>query len=216
MVTRWQLKAAGTERLLGRGLTQGQIYWINHHFQLIVEDLRPPAGHADIRTELAKVARHLVELDGWCAQASKSTLRQAPKVALGHIGLVAAEWRKTEAAGNEADAIPDRMDIHVLVRSLREIVEKAKTHFPAKSKQPRHSGVRAVEWIEEAINRPDDEASLKAAKSFKLSLAPGSAFLEVAEIIFEEAAGEAAPSAAYAIRELKAERAMKKTPCIGG
>ncbi len=53
-----------------------------------------------------------------------------------------------------------------------------------------------------AVNRPKDTASLEAAKKFELSRSPGSPFLAAAEIIFEEAGGDNAPSAEYAIRAL--------------
>ncbi len=125
------LTKAGEMRLLCLGLTREQIYWIDHHFENIVQDLREPPRNADVRAELEKIAGKLAEIAEWCSSAKKSTLRQADKVALGHIGMAAATWARN--TGNlTSDALPERMDLHSLTQCLHEIVELAKTHFPAK------------------------------------------------------------------------------------
>ena len=69
MRTRRRLTNVGKTQLLDLGLTHDQVYWIDHHFQSIVEDLRQPARNADVRSELEKVANH--SSSSWCASHTK-------------------------------------------------------------------------------------------------------------------------------------------------
>lgn len=211
MGTNQHLSAHGTKQLLEIGLTKEQVFWLNQYLPLIVEDLRQPARHRAVRTELQKIAGYLAKIDDWCAKAKKSTLRQADKVAFGHINLAAAHWKLIGDAERPEDAIPERMDLHVLTHSFREIVEIAQKHFPPELKQPRRSAVGVIEQIETAINRPEDDASRDAAKKFQLIDKPNIKFLEVAEIIFGEAIGETAPSPEYAIRDLLERRSLNNS-----
>lgn len=216
MVRRSRLTRGAEKRLLALGLTVDQVYWINHHFQAMADDLRAPPRHAEVRAELEKIDGHLAKVDHWCARASRSALRQSDKVALNHIGIAAADWRRLVSTDQISDTVPERIDLPVLIQSLRQVVAIAKKNFPKHLQRHRQSAIRVIETLEMAINRPDDAASKSAAKQFEVSRSPGSRFLAAAEIIFEEAIGEQAPSPGTAIRALKAQRSIKPLSGEGG
>ncbi len=206
MANKQRLSGDGTKRLLEIGLTKEQIFWIDQYLPIIVEDLRQPSPHREVRKELQKIAGYLAKIDGWCEQAKKSTLRQADKVAYGHIGMAAAQWIQSTDADQHDSAIPERMDLHVFANSFRQIVEMAEKKFPPMLKQPRRSAIGVIERIEAAIHRPEDDASREAAKKFQLREKSNLSFLELAEIIFKEATGKEDASPDYAIRELVKQR----------
>ncbi len=204
MSKKQHLSESGTKRLLKLGLTEEYIFWVNQCFPLIVEDLRQPAPYRAVRKELQKISGYLAKIDDWCEQAKNSTLRQEEKVAFGHIGLAAADWKCKQMTdlGCPEDAIPERMDLQVMANSFRQIVKMAEMHFPPHMKQPRRSAIGVIERIEAAINRPQDEESLKVAKNFQLLGKLNPQFFDLAEIIFEEAQGDTKLSPEFAIREL--------------
>ena len=201
----------GTKRLLEIGLTKEQVFWINQSLPIIIEDLRQPAQHRAVRKELKKVSGYLAKIENWCTKSKNSTLRQADKVAFGHIGITAAHWKRIKDPERPEDTLPERMDLQTMAQSFREIVEMAQEHFPADLQRPRRSAVGVIEKIEAAINRPEDEQSRESAQKFQLLSKPNVLFLEIAEIIFFEATGKPTPSPEYAIRQLL-ERRAQSTP----
>jgi hypothetical protein len=204
-----RLSDDGTKRLLEIGLTKEQVFWINQSLPIIIEDLRQPAQHRAVRKELKKITGYLAKIENWCVSAKKSTLRQADKVAFGHIGVTAAHWKHIKDPERPEDTIPERMDLQAMAQSFREIVEMAQEHFPADLQRPRRSAVGVIEKIEAAINRPEDDRSRECAQKFQLLSKPNVLFLEIAEIIFFEATGKPSPSPEYAIRQFLERRAQK-------
>jgi hypothetical protein len=215
MNIRRHLSTQGVKHIQTLGLTREQVYWINHHFQSMVEDLAQPPRRADVRHELKKVAGHLREIDKWCSKAKNSAFRSASKVAIGHIGIAASSWLRINDVPHPEDSIPDRMDIHVLVRSLLQIVQAAQVNFPSNEQSPKRSAIKVIELIEAAINRPQDDDSKRVAQKFKVRRGPSSPFFELAEIIFHEATGLENHSPDNAIRGLLAKRAKVK-PSLSG
>jgi hypothetical protein len=120
-----RLSDNGTKRLLEIGLTKEQVFWINQSLPIIIEDLRQPAQHRAVRKELKKVSGYLAKIEKWCVSAKNSTLRQADKVAFGHIGITAAHWKRIKDPERPEDTIPERMDLQAIAHSFREIVEIA-------------------------------------------------------------------------------------------
>ena len=198
--------------LMRLGLTERQLFWLERELPLIALDITGPSPMRAVQDELKKWKDAFEgideELDRATATARNLVCTPGTEAAA-HLSMAAFHVDARRAlVGIEdfEDATPKRIDVRVLVRLMSAACKSAIENEAPKQRRLRWSKRPAIKRIHDAINRPGDAESTKAAKSLPPSRTAGSPFLRLCEIVFERAVGKTTGSES-AIRDYLSQRA---------
>lgn len=177
------------------GLTEIQLFWLERALPLVAYDLSALPRSNDVRDEIRSLLGRLKAAEAQLLKMGKSgnlAMRSHRREALGHLTLAAAKLDRTEALADlddTDDAVPERVNVAVLVRLAVAACELALDSELPKRQRLRRSGEDAIKRICQAIEKPLDEESLTASNQLRPSRAAGHAFPRLCEVVFEAAIG---------------------------
>jgi hypothetical protein len=162
---------------------------------LVKQDLTQLARAADVRDALSQLADGLAQASKQVTAWERMRRPDHGPEALGHLNRA---HQLLAAAAPDDGTWPEQIVGSELIKLAAAIAEQALQLAPAKGEQRRGHGdnavpasARAIEWIDEALKEPEDEASIAAAEKLpvgRTSRAHGG-FGNLAALIFETAMG---------------------------
>ena len=157
--------------LVSLGLTERQLFWLERELPLIALDIAGPSAMRAVQDELKELKDALEGIEEKLVRATATArilLRSPCTEAFGHLSMAAFHLDARRAlVGIEdfEDAIPKRIDVRVLIRLMSAACRSAIENEAPKEQRLRWSKRPAIKRIHDAIERPRDAASVKAAKS---------------------------------------------------
>lgn len=172
------------------GLTMQQVFWLERHLGVILDELGPHVPMADVRGELLDFRREVNAVHKRMHRWTRLSPPSPGAEALGHLSIAGAEIGGSDARPDDG-TWPEQVVVFELVMLLNQIALKAIKSAPS-VRRPKHSvSPRAVAKIVERLKRPSDDASRNAAAALtpsysdvKLGKGNGPSFLAVVTVVF--------------------------------
>lgn len=217
----------------GEGLTDAQVLYLERALNNVAFELQRSPAVNDVRDKLADLHKHLAAADKACKKLVAAARPNAGAEARGHLGIAAGQvgWTRlkralldvlqadaAELGGRELGSTPDgfgatAQDVLLndtippgadLIQLAAVVVAHALNAAPRRRRSASVAPPRAIEFIDEAIQRPTDDASRAAAERLRVSRSPSKpgkpSFSNVARIVFDAARGEEGVTPDRAIR----------------